>query len=107
MMESVLSNDSRFFDERRGFKRMDAECKVVFRVTGTEKLHRGISKDLSGTGVSFETDIDIEAAQAIDISIQPELNSIQPLNAIAEVIRCSAIGGGRFVIAAVIKTVNR
>lgn len=86
------------YNEKRRFMRMDAECEVTFTV-GDGKTYTGITHNLSGSGIQFETEYPPTDDTEIEISVKPGTGITPPLRAIAKVIRSSPSDNGSMVCA--------
>lgn len=95
------------YAEKRDFIRMETSSKIDYRKTGSDKLHQGQCINLSATGVLFTTDMNVSPGTELDISIQPDLTIVPPLQAIIEVVRTKLNNNGSYNIAAEIKEINQ
>lgn len=75
------------YSEKRDFIRMNAQTEVSFQFSGEDQVHHGLSLDLSGTGVKFETSVLVKAGSKLIIRIAPENTATPPLDAEVKVIR--------------------
>jgi len=77
----------RNYSEKRDFIRMQIKTHLTIREIGAEKFIDGITHNLSGNGILFETEQHFEDATRLEIAINPVNESITPLMAIVEVVR--------------------
>ena len=75
------------FSEKRDYIRMTAECEIAFTDPDSSLRHHGLSKNLSGRGVLFETSKKVDAGTLAELTVSPENTATPPLNAIVEIIR--------------------
>lgn len=92
--------------ELRSFPRMNAECTVKYRAAGSsDKFKEGRSKNISGNGIFFIAGEGLEVNSLVEIHLVPGTDSIQPLDAVIEVIRSNpGENDGEFETAGMIKT---
>ena len=94
------------YDEKRDFMRMDTNCSMTFNKPGSKKTSTGVCLDLSGAGLKFETDKEVETGKAFEVCITPEKDVTPPLEILIEVIRCEQIEDSKWQIAASIKGIK-
>lgn len=80
-----------YYNEKRDFYRMQVDCEVSYSIKGQNVKFTGRGSDLSADGVQFITNQFLPVTTLIDIDIHPLLNTISPLSAVAEVIRCDKL----------------
>lgn len=93
-------------NEKRDFMRMDTRCSMTFNKPGSKKISTGTCLDLSGAGLKFETDKEIETGRAFEACITPEKEITPPLEVLIEVIRCKKSDDDKWQIAASIKGIK-
>jgi hypothetical protein len=93
-------------DEKRDFLRMDTNCSITFNKPGSKNIMTGICLDLSGAGIKFETDQEIETGRAFEVCITPEKDVTPPLEILIEVIRCELESDSKWHVAASIKGIK-
>ncbi len=93
-------------NEKRDFIRMQARCKMRFRVADSEHFTEATCSNISGSGILFHADTPVEAGKAAEVHIKLENRLTTPLTAYIEVVRCEQIAGGLFEIAGSIKGIK-
>jgi len=93
-------------DEKRDFIRMQADCKMTFRLADTDVVHEGTCVNISGSGILFEADTPVDVGKALEISLHPQNKITPPLTAYIETIRCTESEAGRYRIAGAIKGIK-
>jgi hypothetical protein len=94
------------YDEKRDFIRMQAECKMSYRLAGEETYTDGSCVNISGSGILFKGPRPLEPGKAAEIHLDPENRITPPLTAYIEVIRCLPDGGGQYDIGGAIKGIK-
>jgi hypothetical protein len=94
------------YDEKRRFARMEADCKISYRLAGDESYHDGGCVNISGAGILFRGDFPLEVGKAAELRIDPENGITPPLIAYIEVVRCEADANGSYRIAGSIKGIK-
>ena len=74
-------------DNKRNYIRMAAECEISFTAPDSSLRHHGLSKNLSGRGLLFETSKQISPGTIIELTVAPENTATPPLHALVEVVR--------------------
>jgi hypothetical protein len=77
----------RQFDEKRNFHRMTLDCAMSFSVEGQGTPAIGQCRNLSASGVLFESFHPIPVGTRLHFNITPKTSVVEPLNAVAEVLR--------------------
>ena len=78
------------YSEKRNFFRMNVDCDMEYTVNGSGEKERGTVLNLSGEGVSFTTNEQVNPGTMVHISIAPENAVTPPLEVTVEVLRCEA-----------------
>jgi hypothetical protein len=94
------------YDEKRDFMRMQADCKMTFRLADTDSVHDGACVNISGSGILFEADTPVAVGKAVEVCLVPHNKITPPLTAYIETIRCTESKTGRFRIAGAIKGIK-
>ncbi len=94
------------YDEKRDFIRMQAECKMSYRLAGEETYTEGSCLNISGSGLLFKGPLALEAGRAAEIHLIPDNRITPPLTAYIEVVRCEPSGEGQYEIAGAIKGIK-
>ena len=79
---------TRDYDEKRDFIRIDINCKIAFKKPGSsdEELI-GQVVNLSGRGMMFITEVELEKNSLFEVTIKPENVLTPPLHANVKVVR--------------------
>lgn len=93
---------ARMFDEKRDYYRMTADCPMDFKRVGTNENDHGKCINFSAGGILFISPRPVAAGDELEVNITPAMSLVPPLNAIIEVIRCTA-EGSQFEVAGSIK----
>lgn len=91
--------------DKRKFQRIETNGRLNYRPVGSDHAHEGRCLNLSGSGLLFQGPVPAEIGHALEISVLPENRLTPPLDALAEVIRCTPNGDG-YEIAADIKGIK-
>lgn len=96
------------YEEKRDFIRMQAECKMRYRLAGEETYTDGQCLNLSGSGILFQGPRPLEPGKAAEVHLVPDHKITPPLTAYLEVVRCEALGDadGPYRIAGAIKGIK-
>jgi len=76
-------------NNKRHYIRMAAECEISFTDPDSSLRHHGLSKNLSGRGLLFETSKNMTPGAVIELTVAPENTATPPLHALVEVVRVS------------------
>ncbi len=79
---------TREYDEKRDFIRIDIDCEIVFKKVDSddEKLSGQVS-NLSGRGMMFISEVELEKDCMLEINIKPSNILTPPLHANVKVVR--------------------
>jgi len=86
-------------DNNRSFTRMDVNCRVRFKLNGSNDLKYGTLHNLSAQGLSFHTSEDLPQNTELFIEVNSSGLDVPPLLANARVLRCDKGINGEFEIA--------
>ena len=93
----------RDYDEKRDFIRVDVDTAINIRAPGLEE-EVGRVKNLSGRGMMFITENELEKESIVEVQINPETAITPPLHANVRVVRViKQRRGSGFEIGAVIQ----
>lgn len=93
-------------NEKRDFIRMQARCRMQFRIADSEEFMEAACANISGSGILFQAHVPVESGKAAEVFIDLENRITPPLTAYIEVIRCEPIANGTFEIAGSIKGIK-
>ncbi len=82
-------------DDVRDFRRMSIDCAVEFRSASGGPMQTGRARDLSATGVAFETSTPPAEGDEIEIKIDSGSNLF---HAIVKVVRVNQIGNDNYEV---------
>ena len=91
-----MASFDRNYNEKRDFIRMKINSEVTISQAGDK--HSGICRDLSGAGMSVETDYAFSTGSKLDVAIEQKGDTHLPFHASAEVTRVDEIEEGKFLI---------
>jgi len=74
-------------EERRAFKRLPVNCRVIVREPGGQELGRGSGKNLSGGGILFIAGQAVEVGDELEVSLVPSMERMAPMTALIKVVR--------------------
>jgi len=93
-------------NDKRNYIRMSAECEISFTDPDSSLRHHGLSKNLSGRGLLFETSKQINPGTIIELTVAPENTATPPLHAMVEVVRVTpSADASIFTVAAKIQEI--
>jgi len=79
---------TREYDEKRDFIRIDIDCEILYRIADSEDENQsGRIANLSGRGMMFITDDEIEKDCLLEVNIKPSNILTPPLHANVKVVR--------------------
>ena len=79
---------TREYDEKRDFIRIDIDCEIVFKkVDSDEEAVTGRVANLSGRGMMFISDTELEKNCVLEVNIKPSNILTPPLHANVKVVR--------------------
>ncbi|MEK1940213.1 MAG: PilZ domain-containing protein [Pseudomonas sp.] len=88
-----MSQSDHAYTEKRDYIRMRLEAPVTLQYAGRDIP--ALCLDLSSTGMQLEAESDAKVGDKVRVHIASEHNELRGLDAEAEVIRASALDGGR------------
>lgn len=94
------------YDEKRDFVRVPAECKLSYRLAGSDACTDGACVNISGSGILFRGISPLEPGKAAEIRLIPDNRITPPLTAYIEVVRCHRGEDGRYDIGGAIKGIK-
>ncbi|MCW8917783.1 MAG: PilZ domain-containing protein [Gammaproteobacteria bacterium] len=77
------------YEEKRDFTRMGLECPATLRIDGEETVHQAVATDLSATGLQLDCALAVAEGGVVMVEMIPEQAIVPPLQARAEVVRCT------------------
>ncbi|NOU50901.1 PilZ domain-containing protein [Pseudoalteromonas sp. JBTF-M23] len=93
-------------EDKRRFMRMMVNTKARLTILESGITFEGKCHDLSATGLSIEVTEPVEANTLIEVHINSTSAAIPPLNAHANVVRCSQEQDGQYILGLEIKQFN-
>lgn len=98
---------TREYDEKRDFIRIDVNCEITFKdVNSTEDPMIGKVENLSGRGMMFISDVELEKNSILEVNIKPDNILTPPLHANVKAVRViKQRHGDGYEIGAVIKDI--
>ena len=77
----------REYDEKRDFVRVAVDSKIAYGIVDDDSAHEGKLKNLSGRGMMFIADTELEKDTLVDVRVEPENELTPPLRARVKVVR--------------------
>ncbi|MBN2041794.1 MAG: PilZ domain-containing protein [Spirochaetes bacterium] len=90
----------------RNYIRMDIHAEIKCRIVETKEEFTGQCKDLSHTGIKFETSKNLAAGTNVNISVNVNGSNIQPLVGILTVLRSEKLENNKYSISGELKDVH-
>jgi len=78
---------SAHYDEKRIFARLEIDAEMLFTLSDDMNTYRGHCRNLSHTGIQFDTEHAISEGKTINITIDTKSDKFDPMNAKVEVLR--------------------
>ncbi len=78
---------SKKFDEKREYFRMRIDSEFTYHIPDKNRTLSGVCKNLSHTGIQFETTYALTEGQSIEATLDSKDSRFKPLNARVNVIR--------------------
>ena len=97
--EAVITRSGPGYDEKRFFCRMSVTAELTYNIPGDDKLHKGQCRNLSHSGIQFETDKLLPEGTSLEITIDTKSEKFKPMNAIVEVLRTESSGDNEYTVA--------
>ena len=84
--------------DKRGFIRMDTEAEIIYSPRGGGRAHSGLTRNLSHTGLQFETGEAPARGAVLDVEIRTGDGKFAPMRGRLVVIRIERLENGRFLV---------
>lgn len=84
--------------DKRDYFRMKINADLTFSVQGTDETCKGFCRNLSHTGIQFETVHALSGGQMIEVVLSSKDIRIKPLRALTEVVRVDVINRSTYQI---------
>jgi hypothetical protein len=94
------------YEEKRQFTRSQTNCRIRYRLAGSDAYSEGICLNISGSGILFRGNAPLEVGKAAELHLASENKITPPLAAYIEVVRCEQDEGGDYRIAGAIKGIR-
>ncbi|GBD95456.1 MAG TPA: PilZ domain-containing protein [Nitrospirae bacterium] len=78
---------------------MSVTAELTYNMPGEDKTHKGQCRNLSHSGIQFETDKPLQEGTSLEITIDTKSEKFRPMNAIVEVLRTESSGDNEYKIA--------
>ena len=85
--------------EKRDYIRMEVDCDVVYRTEDGSAERQGRGKNLSATGVLFESEENYPTGTRLVLKVLPRNTLTPPLEMTVEVVRVDGAGVGAYLVA--------
>lgn len=90
---------SRRYDEKRLYCRMDVDAEVTFTIPDDSSEYRGQCRNLSYSGIQFDTEHALSAGNTVKVTIDTKSDKFQPAQATVEVLRVETAENEQYRIA--------
>lgn len=74
-------------NEKRDYYRMKINSELTYMIPGENRTFRGFCKNLSHTGIHFETAITLKEGQSIEATLSSHDSRFKPMSALVHIIR--------------------
>lgn len=85
---------------------MQTDCEMTYRLPQSDQIHSARCINLSGAGILFRADDNIDPGRAVEICVKPQNNITPSMTAYIEVIRSNLMDDEQYEIAASIKGIK-
>ncbi|MBI4710810.1 MAG: PilZ domain-containing protein [Nitrospirae bacterium] len=85
--------------DRREYNRMRIDSEVTCKIDGNEKTFKGFCKNLSHTGILFETGEPVSLSQSLSVVIETGTNKFRPLQAVIDIVRVEQQADNNYEVA--------
>ncbi|MBI5195330.1 MAG: PilZ domain-containing protein [Nitrospirae bacterium] len=85
--------------DRREFNRMRIDADVTCTINGTEKIFKGFCKNLSHTGILFETGEPVSLSQLLNVVLNTGTTKFRSLQAIIDIVRVEQQADNNYAVA--------
>jgi hypothetical protein len=92
--------------DKRGFIRMDTEAEISYSPRGGGSVRTGLTRNLSHTGLQFETGEAPARGAVLDVEIRTVDGKFAPMRGRLVVIRVEPLENGRFLVAGKLQDVK-
>ena len=87
------------YAEKRIFCRMSITAELTYRISSDDRIHRGQCKNLSHSGMQFQTETCLKEGTTLKITIDTKSEKIKPMNALIEIIRVKPSENNQYIVA--------
>lgn len=103
-----MTNNNQRYSEKRDYYRMMVNTEVKITIPGNDTTYIGRTKDLSATGIQFETDCHLKVGQIVQILLEPvgKNRAHEALRADMQIKRVDVNSTRKFVIAGYLTNVR-
>lgn len=90
-------------DEKRLFCRMSVTAELTYNISGASEVCKGRCRNLSHSGIQFETDNLLNEGTALEITIDTKSDKFKPMNALVDIIRVEPLPSSQYRVAGLIR----
>ena len=98
--DTVIINRGPDYNEKRLFCRMSVKADLTFSLPGDNTPHTGQCRNLSHSGIQFETDKALEQGATLEITIDTKSEKFKPMKVIVRILRAEPVENGMYKVAA-------
>jgi len=79
---------------------MTVNADLTFNLPGGNASHTGQCRNLSHSGIQFETDTALDEGATLEITIDTKSEKFKPVTVIASILRVASLHNGSYAVAA-------
>jgi hypothetical protein len=87
------------YAEKRLFCRMSVTAELTYRIGSDDRIHRGQCRNLSHSGIQFQTDTCLQEGTTLEITIDTKSEKFKPMNALVEILRVVPVENNEYTVA--------
>ena len=88
------------FIEKREYIRLTVDCEIDYRMMNDEEYRKGRCSSLSGGGITFIIDHELQPGEEVEVIIQSQLPGAPPMRANAKVVNVQTLDDQTFAVGA-------
>ena len=96
----------RNYAEKRNFIRMKVDTQITLTDPQTGQAHKGVCRDLSGTGMSIEVDHFFSVSTKLNTVLPSNSDAFPSFDTVVNVVRCAEVSENLFQVGVEIVEVN-
>ena len=88
------------YNEKRLFCRLPIAAELTYKIKGESKTYTGQCRNLSHSGIQFDTERLLEEGASLEITIDTKSDKFKPMNAIIEILRVDPLDNSEYKVSA-------